>query len=226
MADNFSHSPKLKRNLYGNPTSDRSTIKLPAIDSSAHYLGAFVQFQTGTALATMDGIEFGVPAWADDGILGGFIKNITRMDSTKPIWEEDSAIYAGTVTAATGELPLKYTFGAANDETNPTTKVGELLEIMPVHNGDILEVSLWGGAAVSVDRATTVAAGTTLSTANMGTCLLVNSTYPFALTESTSDTDSEDMDFMTFEIDGHKPRLAHRVYVVCMRSFGGYSAGD
>lgn len=214
--------PRLVRNIYGS-TSDRGTLKLPIQDSAAIYLGGFVPYVTGD-FASGDGVEFGVPAFSDDAAIFGIAVGFTKSDSLLPIDEETSV--SGTITAATGELPLKYTAASTNDQSNTSSAVFDMVEILPIQAGDILEVSLWGASTASVARGTTVAAGTTDSTANMGVGLSVNATYHFALTESTGDKDLTDVDFVTTLLDGKQPEETNRVYVMPLRTFDKFSAAD
>ena len=208
--------PKIVRFAGGKA---RSTVSMPGLSSAAIYLGGFVPMIDGSDAAPA-GTEFGVPAWGDDDTIYGFVVGFHKLGKIMPIWEEPD--YAGTVTAATGELPMKYTFNAANSEASTTSGYYEQVEIMPVMSGDILEVSLWGAGAVSVDRATTTAWGTTTSSANIGVGLAVDTTYHFALLESGAAATLANDDFMTIELDGKKPRRLHRVYVQCIRAFNNF----
>ncbi len=217
MASKYSWSPKVKRNLFGLPVDDRTTVRVPAIDSSSIYMGGFVKTIYGTQAAP-DGAEFGVGAWVDDARVFGFVVGFFRKGSTVPIWDEDSSLYQGTITNETGELPLKYTFSSTNDEGNTTSAKLEECEIMPVSNSDILSVALWGASTVAVARATTTAAGTTNSSDNLHVGLAVDTTYHYALLESGADVDLDDCDFLTTCIDGEKPRNSKRVFAYCMRS--------
>lgn len=215
MATNYGapHMPKLVRGI------QRSTVTMPGLSSAEIYMGGFVGFVDG-ADATPDGTEFGIAAWSDDTRLWGSVVGFKRNDSNVPI--QDDANRAGTVTDATGELPMKYAFAATNSEENTTSADLEMVEIMPVLPGDIWEVSLWGASTASVARATTTAAGTSNSTDNVGVGLAVDTTYHFALLESGADMDLDDCDFITVSLDGKKPRRTHRVYVKCIRAFESY----
>lgn len=210
------HMPQIVRNLYGW-NINRPTLKLPVEDSTALYVGQFVSMNDAT-----NGKEFGITTYADDDYLFGFVTGFTRLDSNVPI--QDDPQRQGTVTDATGEIPMKYTFSSTNDESNTTSADLELAEIMPIHNGDIIEVSLWGASTVSVARGTTTAAGTTTSSDNIGVSMSVDTTYPFALTESTAAKTQADLDMMTISLDGHKPGNSHRVYAVPTRTFSGMVA--
>lgn len=203
--------PKIVRFAGGKA---RTSIFLPALDSSAHYLGAMVPLITG-ADAAPQGAEFGVPAFTDDSRPMGFVVGMKRQNGSVPLWDDE--LKAGTVTAATGELPVKYTFSASNDESNTTSAVKEMLEIMELVPGDIVELALWGASTVSVARGTTTAAGTTGSSANVGVGLEVNATYPFALTESTAAVALANLDFITVEVDGKKPANPNHVYAMLVR---------
>lgn len=225
MGQEFSHSPRIVRNLYGLPVEERTTIKLPALDSAAIYLGSFVPFITGTDAAPA-GAEFGIPAFTDDSRVFGFVSGFTKGDSNVPIWELGSSDYQGTVTAATGELPLKYTFSSTNDESNTTSADLEQVVITPIHAGDILEVSLWGASTVAVARGTTTTAGTTTSSANIGVSMSVDTTYSFALLESSAAKNTANLDFITTEIDGQKPTNSKRVYAQCIRAFSAFENAD
>ena len=193
---------------------ERNNVTLPALSSAAIYLGGFVPGITNTAAAPY-GIEFGVPAFSDDALIYGFVVGMHRLGSMVPLW--DDPLKAGTVTDATGYLPVKYTFSSANDDASTTSAKYEMLDIMPIVPGDILEVTLWGGSTVPVVRATTTAYGTTASTANMGVGMSVDTTYHFALTESTGAKALANLDFVTTLIDGKRPANPYRVYVQCVR---------
>jgi hypothetical protein len=212
----FMHMPKIVRFAGGKA---RSAMTLPALDSASLYLGGFVPLIAGTAGA--DGIEFGVPAFADDGIIGGFIIGMHRKGSNVPLWDDE--LRAGTVTNATGELPVKYAFSASNDESNTTSAILEQVDIMPIMPGDILEVALFGASTASVARGTTTAAGTTTSSANIGVSMAVAGTYDFALLESGASKTTANQDFMTVEVDGKKPANPNHVYVMCTRKASSYT---
>jgi len=172
---------------------------------------------TGTAAAP-DGVEFGVGAWADDRRILGYAIGFFQKGGTVPIWDVDSNLRKGTVTNETGELPLKYTFSATNDESNTTSADLEEVELVPISNSDILSIALWGASTVAVARGTTTAAGTTDSSDNHHVGLAVDTTYHYALLESSADKDLPDKDFITTSIDGNKPINSKRVFAYCMRS--------
>jgi len=216
------HMPKIVRNVFG-ASLDRSTLKATALDGAAIYLGGFVPLVTGSDAAP-NGAEFGIPAFADDSRIFGFVVNMTRKGSPISVWNDDAR--AGTVTNATGELPVKYTFSATNDESNTTSGKYEEVEIMPIVPGDILEVSLWGAGAVAVARGTTTAWGTTTSSANIGIGLAVDTTYHFALLESGASKTLANQDFMTVRLDGSYPASTKRVYVMPIRAFDKFNAVD
>jgi hypothetical protein len=144
-----------------------------------------------------------------------------RQGSNVPIW--DDANKAGTVTDATGELPVKYTFASTNDEASTTTAKLEQVDVMPIYPGDILEVALWGGAAIAVARGTTTAAGTTTSSANIGVSMAIAATYDFAVLESGASKTTANNDFITVEVDGKKPANPKHVYVMCTRKASSYT---
>jgi len=221
---NIQHMPKIVRNIFGCRPEERSTIAMPGLDSAAIYLGGFVPLVQGSTAAPT-GAEFGIPALADDDRILGFVSGFRTKDGSLPLWEDNRK--QGTITNGTGELPLKYTFKSTNDESNnQPASPGELAVITPIMPGDILEVSLWGGSTVSVDRGTTTAWGTTTSSANIGVGMSVDTTYHFALTESIAAKNLANLDFITVELDGKKPKLSHRVYVMPIRSFGQFIAAD
>lgn len=193
---------------------------MPGLDSAAIYLGGFVPIVQGTDAAPA-GAEFGIPAWTDDDRVYGIATSFRRKEANFPIWKGNKK--SGTIVDGTGELPLKYTFSATNDESNnQPADPGELVEILPIMPGDIIEVSLWGGSTVSVARGTTTAWGTTTSSANICVGLSIDTTYHFALTESTAAKNLANLDFMTVELDGKKPKRTNRVYVMPLRSFGQF----
>lgn len=214
MANNygFRHMPRIVRFAGGKA---RSTITMPGLDSAALYLGGFVPFLNGTDGA--DGAEFGIPAFTDDAIIFGFVAGFHRQSSSLPIWEDE--LKAGTVTNATGERPVKYTFASTNDESNTTSAIKEMVDIMPIVPGDILEVALWGASTISVARGTATAAGTTASSANIGVSLAVAATYDFAVLESGAAVAVANKDFITLEVDGKKPSDPNHVFVMCIRKF-------
>jgi hypothetical protein len=201
--------PKLVRNIFGLPTENRETIKIPALDSAVLFLGSFVSLR-----------EFGVRAFNDDDIIYGFVKNITRKGQLLPIWNDSKM--AGAVTAASGYVPAYYTFSATNDESNTTSAKLEMVEIVPVFFGDILSMVLWGASTSPVARATTTAWGTTASSRNIGAYMSVDTTYTFALTESTASATETNLDFRTVSIDGQLPESKYRVYAQCVRSANSY----
>lgn len=208
-----SHMPEIKKFAGGK---ERSSVTYVGLDSATIYQGSFVPFATGS-IDTPSGIEFGVPAYADDTWIGGFVMGFVSSDGVTPLIDNPNK--AGTVTAATGEIPYAYTFDASNDESNTTSMIGEMVEIMPVCSADIIELSLWGAGTVSVDRGTTTAWGTTTSSANFGVSMALDTTYSFALLESSAAKTIANLDFTTTHIRGKTPELAHRVYAYCMRSF-------
>lgn len=207
------HMPELIRSGKGE-VAERTSYGITALDSSAHYMGSVVPMITGID-TTPAGTEFGIPAWTDDARVMGVVIGMHRLGSMVPIWEDDER--AGTVTNATGELPVKYTFSATNDGSNASPD-GELLDIMPILEGDIWEFSLFGASTASVNRGTTTPVGTTGSSGNIFVGLAVNATYPFSLLESSAAKALADTDFMTFMIDGKLPERLDRVYVLCKRS--------
>ncbi len=209
----FMHMPKIVRYAQG---SKRTTQKLPALSSAAIYMGQFVPFITG-ADASPAGAEFGIPVFNDDNRIFGVVVGMSRTGSLVPLIDDPLA--QGAVTNATGELPVKYTFAATNDEASTTTAKHELLEILPIMPGDILEVATWGASTIAVARGTTTAAGTTTSSANIGVGMSVNTTYPWAVTESTAAKNLANLDFITVEVDGQKPLNPKHVYVMCIRNF-------
>lgn len=214
MASNygFRHMPRIVQ--YAGGVRARNTVLMPIKNSAAIYLGGFVPLITGTAAAPQ-GAEFGVPAFTDDALIYGFVKKFQRPLSLVPIW--DDALKKGTVTDATGELPVKYTASASNDGSNATPD-GELAEIMPILPGDILEIALWGASTISVARGTTTATGTTGSSGNFGVGMSVNTTYHFAVTESTAAKALANLDFITIMWNGKQPKDPNHVYVQCVRS--------
>lgn len=217
MASNNSNMPKIVRNIYGI-TTERTTLRLPIQDSAAIYLGSFVSLNDPT-----NGKEYGVPAFTDDSYIFGIAVGFFRKGSLLPIWEDGNK--QGSVTAATGELPLKYTASASNEESNASPYLEEI-EILPIAPGDIIEVTLWGAGTVAVARATTTAAGTTGSSANVGVSMSVDPTYSFALTESTAAVAQANLDFEVVRLDGNQPKNSKRVYVAPIRAFAQVGAAS
>lgn len=223
MATNYGYGylPKIVR--FGDGNSSRGTISMTGKSSEAIYLGSFVPMATGSD-ASPSGAELGIPAFTDDSTIIGFVVGFTRNGFTVPIQDDD--LRAGTVTDATGFLPMKYTFGAANDDASTTSAVREQVVIMPVQPGDILKVALWGASTSPVARGTTTAAGTTLSSDNMGVALPVNATYPWSLLEASAAKLLANMDFVTVEVDGKKPNSKYFVYVQCVRKFSSLTVPE
>lgn len=198
----------------------REDIALPALASSVHWLGGFVAY-SGTATATPSGEEGGIPTYADDQFIGGFVVGFLDKDGN-PIQNKDTTSYKGTLVDATGYLPAKYTFSSTNDEvaakTGSVTADGEMILVRPIFAEDILEISLWGASTAPVARGTTTAAGVTTSSANFGVSMAVNSTYPFSLLESTAAVTMANLDFRTTRINNKWPMASHRVFASCTRS--------
>lgn len=217
MADKKANMPKIVRNIFGI-TTERSTFLLPGLDSAAIYLGQFASIVVGT-----NGAEFGIPGWTDDDTIFGIVTGFHKQGSLLPIWDE--ATISGAITAETGEIPLKYTFAATNDESNTTAKK-EMVEILPIHSGDIIEVTLWGASTASIARGTTTAAGTTASSANIGVSMSVEATYPFALLESSAAVATANLDFITVELDGKKPANSKHQFVMPTRGLSSFRAAN
>lgn len=217
MANNYGtpHMPKLIKTYDGTAVSDRTSIAYPILDSAALYIGQFVSIGDRT-----NGAEFGIGALADDGLIYGFVEKFTRKGSETPI--QDDPDKAGTVTDATSVIPMKYTASSTNDESNTTSAKGELVHIVPLVQGDILEVSLFNDAGTAaVNRGTTTAAGTTDSSANFGVSMPVELDAPFALREAGATKAHADNDFMVVKPGFQEPAELHRVYV---QLIGGYAA--
>ena len=214
----YAHMPKIVRSLDGSDPAQRTTIKLPGLDSAALYLGAFVPFVK--ANGTLN--EFGIGAIADDDYIGGIVVGFTAKNGILPI--QDDANRAGTLTNATGNLPMKYTFASTNDQSNTTSAKMELVEVLPIKNTDVIEVALWGASTSPVVRGTTTAEGTTTSSANAFVGMSVSTTYHFALLESTAAATSVDMDFVTVLLDGKQPTNPYHVYAMPVRTQSGFAS--
>lgn len=216
-------APILRFSANGNDSAQRGSIRLVAKSSAAIYLGAFVPLVLGSDAAPA-GIEFGVPVFADDNIVGGVVTGFYRKGSSVPIWED--AGKAGTVTEATATAPLKYTFAATNGEASGTSALLELVEIKLVLNGDIWETLLVDGSGLPVARGTTVAYGTTNSSANTGVGLAVDPTYPWALTEAGAAVLLANKDFYTLRPEGSSPANQNRVFVSPIRGFASLKVAE
>lgn len=208
----YAHTPKIVRSLDGSAVEGRTTIKVPILDSAALYLGAFVPFVNANGTLS----EFGVKAVADDDYIGGIVVGFTAKDGILPIQDDTSR--AGTLTDATGSLPMKYAAASTNDQSNTTSAVMELAEIVCIKNTDVLEVALWGASTIPVVRGTTTAEGTTTSSANFGVALAVDTTYHFALLESGAAATTVDKDFVTVLLDGNQPKNPYHVYVMPVKT--------
>lgn len=217
MATNygFPYMPSIVRTLGGDDGSDRTTIDIPIKNSTTMYLGQFVSDVQGTQ-ASPTGPEFGAPGYTAHNALIGFVVGFRRRNGILPIIDDSAA--AGTITAATGNLPYTYASASTNDESNTTSAILEVAMIMPILNSDILRIPLWGASTAPVTRGTTTAAGTTGSSDNIGIGLSVNATYPFSLLESGASKSLTSQDFETIAIDGMKPRNPYFVYVRPLRA--------
>jgi len=220
--------PKIKVSLLGNRPEERSTIKFVGLDSSAFYMGQFVDLVAGSAAAPT-GAEFGVTPHAAGKPIFGFVVGITPANANFPIWEFAGA--AGTVTASVVSaggtlLPVKYTFASTNDESNTTAMKGEMVEIMPLAPLDVLEVALFaeGSTHAAVNRGTTTAWGTTTSSANFGVGMLTAATEaPMCLLEASAAKNLATLDFITVDINGKKPSNPTHVYCMPISSLAAYS---
>lgn len=209
MANNYGNGsvPRLVASIDGR-VGARNTLKFVAKDSSALYIGSFVTAEQGTSAAPT-GVIGGVTQFTDDDIILGYVVGITKYDGITPIIDDTTR--AGTLTDASGEIPAKYTFSATNDRTNGSSAKLELVEVMPIRKGDILEVTLWGTSTASTTR------GTTTGSDTEGYALSVDTTYTFALTESTASNDYANLDFATTSLNGRLPANTNRMYVTPLR---------
>jgi len=205
------HQPKIVRNILGLIT-DRTNLRMVPKDSAAVYLGSFVSdmIDDNTNLTAVQYGDVQVYA-ATSNLILGFVTSIGKNGNV-PIQDEPKA--AGVITNATGELPMKYTFAAANDRHN-ATPVLEFVEVTPIWAGDILEVALWGASTVSVAR------GTTTGSDKVGASFPINTTYPFALTEASlvaQNATVTGVQFVETLLDGQQPANPNHVYVKCIRA--------
>lgn len=215
--------PKLARTLLGN-TTDRGYERIVAVDSSTFTIGQFVTLLDGTAVAPTP-VEYGVKAFADDDLIGYIVTNFYYPvgNGMRSILDDNGADAAGTFTNETAFSPAKYQFAATNDDSNGDSAVRELVELMPICTGDVLEVVLTNdGGTATVDRATTDDFGDTGSSANIGVGLAINTTAPFGLTESTASTTLDNLDFITTRVEDRYPERSDAVYVRLLRS--GFNA--
>lgn len=208
--------PKIKRNDLGLPTSNRSGGRYVIPNSVALYIGQFVSIVSGTDAAPT-GVEFGIGGYADDRRIFGFVTGFYQAGSGTPI--QDGNNIAGTITNATGELPMKYTASSTNGNL---TGAREVAEVIAISSSDVMEITTWGASTVAVTRGTTTAEGTTGSSANLGNGMSVNATYPFAVTESTASLTLANLDFLTTKISDKHPRNTKRVYARCVRCHTGW----
>ncbi len=226
MADNYGapNLPSIKRTFLGGRAEERTAITMVGKSSTKFFLGEFVPFGAGTIAAPT------IPQYAVDNyqakqFTGYFVTGFYKSNNTSlPIQDDPSR--SGTLTDATAVAPMAYTFPANNDDDAGTSAVRELVELMPIFAGDILEVSLSNDAGTAmVARGTTTAFGSSGSSANMGVGLAVEADAPFALQESSASTTLADLDFVTTRIDDRYPALTNRVYVTPIRpGFGGLVA--
>lgn len=217
--------PRLVRAAQGT-ANERTTNIYYVKDSQTLFLGNFVELVRGTSGAPL-GAEFGIRGYeASKPIYGVVVKITHSRSSTLPI--QDDPARSGTLTDAVllGSYvePLTYAFTSTNDESHTTSAKLETVEVMPIQPNDIWEVSLVNsGGTAYVNRGTTTAAGTTGSSDNMGVGLSVNTTLPYALTESSAANALIGLDFMTTLLDGKKPPLPYRVYVQALRGQFAYA---
>lgn len=215
MASNFSATnlPRLVR-AASDPGEARSTVLLPGIDSSAPFMGSFVSLA-----------QYGVkPYAAGEFIFGVVVGMRPPAGGNKPNTGNyplfDYPNKQGTVTDATTFRPVQYTFASTNDDSNGTSAKRELVEVLPLCPGDILEVTLSDDAGTaSVARGTTTAFGTSGSSANIGVYLPVEPDATFALTESAASATATALHFRTVRVDDAQPANPYRVYVECVRAF-------
>lgn len=207
------YSPIYMPKLVSSPLgTNRATQKYVALGSATIYIGSFVALVEGT-LASPTGVTGSVQPVTDDDFVLGFVTNICKKDSNVPIWEDTG--YAGTFTAATGDLPPKYAFHASNVGT-----YDEMVEVMPIFPEDTLEVALWGGSTAAVARGTTTGSGT------MGYGMSINTTYTFALLESTSSTTLTNLDFVVVAPNKKQPVSSKKVYAQCHRCNAALNLAD
>ena len=204
---NFSaiNAPRLVYSPYGDASS-RGTYGMVAIDSSAIYEGSFVSNMDvlGTSLAE------GVRAFGDDDLILGVAQYFTKYNSSLPI-KSTADGGAGTITAPTGILPLKYTFASTNGRADAARKL-EMVQILPALPGDIWEVTLLNdGGTATANR------GVTTGSDLEGYAMSLNTTSPFGLTESTSSLTTADRDAVTVSLHGRLPERLDRVYVQFLR---------
>lgn len=217
MANNYSHPnmPELKRSLFG-VASERSSLKLPGKSSATVTLGGFAPDLDGTNVAAI-GLEAGIKAFADDDFIGYYIVGIFTKQGQFVLDAADTR--QGTVTTATSVIPMKYAFNAANDQLSGASAKLEMVELMPIREGDILEVSLFNDAGTAtVNRGTTTAYGTTGSSAHYNVAMGVNVTAQVGLIESSAAVNFANMDFRVVLLDGKHPSRPDRVYVTPIAS--------
>jgi len=211
--------PRIVQSAYGGGIIPK-TIRKVALDSSVHYLGGFVGRYSGTEA----GLEFGIPTYADDQYIWGFVVGIYDADG---VVVTESSNLKGTITAATAFAPYGYTFSATNDESNTTSADLEFLEIQPVMPGDTLEVTLCTNAGTATsNRGTTTVAGTTTSTDNLNVSMNINATAPWCADETTGVVATANMDFITTKLNMKQPARSDRVYVDVIRSAMLFQAAD
>ena len=218
-------TPTIVENIIGMRLNDRSTLKIPMKSSASLFYGQFVTYIAGSAAAPA-GSEFGIVGYTASKPILGIIKGFERINTNFPI--QDDKLAQGTVTNAVliGSTlgSWKYTAAATNDESNTVNAILECAIVQPIMPGDILEVPLVNNAGTAfVARGTTITPGTTGSSDNIGVGLSVNTTLPYALTESSASKLLIGLDFQTVSLAGNKPRNSFTVYVKALRSELVYS---
>jgi len=221
--------PNLVKSM-GVPYGERATLTVVAKSSTTVYWGQFVAIMNGTQAAPT-GIEFGTTSATAGKPIFGVVVGIHKTAGSSYSLADD-ATRSGTYTAATTitsstsgnrYIPWKYQFAATNDEASTTSAIKEVMEVLPIYSGDIFEISLVNSGGTSfINRGTTTAAGTTGSSDNLHIGFSINSTLPFALTESSAAKALAGLDFISIDVDGRKPSVPYHVFAQALIAQEGF----
>ncbi len=210
------NTPTLVRSSIGSRAAERTRRKVVAKSSTTFSIGEFVQAADGTIAApTLN--EGGQDKYAVGQFTGYIVTGFfSGKNADLPITDDGDR--QGTLIQSTDVKPYGYTFAADNDDLAGDSAKRELVELLPVYAGDVIEVSLFADDGLStVSRGTTTAFGTTGSSANMHVGLAVEVDAPMGAQESSASTTLTGLDLFTVRVDDKYPDREDRVYVQLLR---------
>lgn len=200
MADNYSHK-NIPRRIFRQVGMTTDTFPYVGYDGTAIYAGSVVALMSDVSTGIADGVK----AWTDGDPMLGVATKFTTNTNDNPV-QLPKAKYNGSITNATALSPMKYTFNAANDNSNATPYL-ELVHVDRFLPGDIWEFTLVTNAGDATAERNTADSG------KQGYFLDVNVTLPFALDESTHSTTGTGKAFMVIDYRGKQPADTTKVYV-------------